>query len=76
MTEPHTGLPRLSCTDQPPSLRLQGHINTPLNDTGRAQAQMVAKRLLDDEGVRFDMAFSSDSDRASDVSSFKPRISA
>jgi broad specificity phosphatase PhoE len=46
----------------------QGHINTPLNDTGRAQAQTVAKRLLDDEGVRFDMAFSSDSDRASDVS--------
>lgn len=29
---------------------------------------MVAKRLLEDEGVRFDMAFSSDSDRASDVS--------
>jgi hypothetical protein len=33
---------------------------------------MVAKRLLDDEGVRFDMAFSSDSDRASDVSFFRP----
>ncbi|KAI5449957.1 hypothetical protein NCC49_003848 [Naganishia albida] len=46
---------------------VQGHINTPLNDTGQAQAQMVAKRLLDDEGVRFDMAFSSDSDRASDT---------
>lgn len=48
---------------------LKGHLNTPLNATGRSQAQTVAKRLIDEEGVRFDEAFSSDSDRASDVSS-------
>ncbi|KAJ9098953.1 hypothetical protein QFC19_006177 [Naganishia cerealis] len=47
---------------------LTGHLNTPLNDTGRSQAQTVAERLIDEEGVRFDKAFSSDSDRASDVS--------
>ena len=48
----------------------QGHLNTPLNSTGIAQAQTVAQRLIDEECVRFDAAFSSDSDRASDVSLF------
>ncbi len=43
--------------------RWQGHTDVPLNDIGRKQAQLLAQRLRD-EGVRFDVLYSSDLTRA------------
>lgn len=43
---------------------MQGHLDTPLNDQGRQQAQLVGRAL---RFTRFDAAFSSDSDRAQSV---------
>ncbi|KAJ9107962.1 hypothetical protein QFC20_003647 [Naganishia adeliensis] len=45
---------------------VQGHLNTSLNATGRAQGESLAKRLQE-EGVHFDFAFTSDLDRASET---------
>ena len=41
--------------------RMQGHIDTPLSDAGRAQAEALAQRLAD---VRFGALYSSDLSRA------------
>jgi broad specificity phosphatase PhoE len=43
--------------------RWQGHADVPLNDLGRRQASLVARRLQA-EGVRFDAIYSSDLARA------------
>lgn len=43
---------------------IQGQLNTPLNDIGRKQASLVGEALRD---IPFDIAYSSDLDRATDV---------
>lgn len=48
---------------------MQGHLDTPLNDTGRHQAQLLAKAL---SHISFQAAFSSDSSRAQDVRHLRP----
>jgi len=48
-------------TDFNRQLRFQGHIDTPLNDAGQAQAERLAERLLDEP---LDLVVSSDLQRA------------
>lgn len=43
--------------------RLQGHMQTELNDVGIAQAEMVAS-ILNDKGIKFDRIYSSPLERA------------
>ncbi|NWO23679.1 histidine phosphatase family protein [Mogibacterium timidum] len=43
--------------------RLQGHMQTELNDVGIAQAEMVAS-ILNDNGIKFDRIYSSPLERA------------
>lgn len=43
---------------------IQGQLNTPLNDLGRKQANLVGEVL---RGVPFNAAYSSDLDRATEV---------
>lgn len=43
--------------------RWQGHMDIPLNERGRKQSKLLAKRLAD-EGVRFDYIYSSDLSRS------------
>ena len=44
---------------------IQGHLDVPLNDTGRSQARLLSQAL---RTVPFTRAWSSDLQRASDVS--------
>lgn len=44
---------------------IQGHLDVPLNDTGRSQAHILSQSLRD---VPFTRAWSSDLQRASEVS--------
>ena len=49
---------------------IQGQSDIPLSDVGRHQADLVASRLAreeEEQGVRFDMIFSSDLSRAAQV---------
>ncbi|KAI5449958.1 hypothetical protein NCC49_003849 [Naganishia albida] len=56
---------------------VQGHLNTPLNAVGLAQGEMPANRLQA-EGVPFDVAFSSNLERASQtaLASCESRVTA
>jgi len=46
--------------------RAQGHVDIPLNEKGRTQARDLAK-ILQDKGIHFDLAFSSDLLRAKET---------
>lgn len=50
---------------------IQGHLDVPLNDTGRSQARLLSQSL---RTVSFTRAWSSDLIRASEVSTRRPKM--